>query len=255
MDAVAAEEDELDRERMTQQTFWAKSEGRHVPGVLWAPAAPSGPVPLVLIGHGGSQHKESPGPQELAERFVLDYGFAAAAIDGPVHGQRRSDHGVDPSAVFSDHRADIERPASLTTMAADWRAALDLLHGRGDLTIGPVGYWGLSMGTLYGLPFLAGDDRVQAAVLGLWGAVGTAPETWAVLSAAADAVRCSLLFLAQVEDQLFALPGAVDLFTRLASRDKRMQVNVGAHGDVPADATAAAITFLVNRLSGTMATT
>lgn len=28
-----------------------------IPGVLWTPAEGSGPRPLVLIGHGGGQHK------------------------------------------------------------------------------------------------------------------------------------------------------------------------------------------------------
>jgi len=246
-DRAAAED--VDRQRVIGKSFWAQSEDRDVPGILWLPSAPSGPVPLVLIGHGGSQHKRSAGPQELAEVLVRDHGFAAAAIDGPVHGERRTDRGVDPAAVFADHRADIEHPASLVTMAADWRAALDVLYGMNDWSVGPVGYWGLSMGTLYGLPFLACDDRVQAAVLGLWGAVGTSPDTWAHLASAASAVRGPLLFLAQAEDQLFALPGALELFTELAARDKRMHVNVGAHGEVPADEHATAITFLVDRLN------
>lgn len=244
----------MDQETVTERSFRARVEGREVPGTLWLPAAASGPVPLVLIGHGGSQHKHSAGPRDLAGRLALDHGFAAAAIDGPVHGERRADGGLDGAAVFADHRADIQHPGSLATMAADWRAALDLLHEMGDLTVGPVGYWGLSMGTLYGVPFLAREDRVQAAVLGLWGSAGTAPDTWAELASAARAVRCPLLFLAQLEDQLFAPAGVLELFVELGCRDKRMRLNPGLHGDVPADEHDAAIAFLVDRLQQARAT-
>lgn len=238
----------MDKQLTTERSFRAQADGREVPGTLWLPTSVSGPVPLVLIGHGGSQHKGSAGPRELAGLLVRDHGFAAAAIDGPVHGERRSDGGLDSSAVFADHRVDIEHPGSLATMAADWHAALDLLLGMSDWTVGPVGYWGLSMGTLYGLPFLAREDRVRVAVLGLWGSAGTTPNTWAVLASAASAVRCPLLFLAQLEDQLFAPAGVLELFTELASRDKRMHVNVGLHGELPADEHAGAVTFLVDRL-------
>jgi len=238
----------LDEPRVIERSFRAQAGGREVPGMLWLPASSTGAVPLVLIGHGGSQHKESAGPRELAGLLVREHGFAAAAIDGPVHGERRSDGGLDPAAVFADHRADIEHPRSLATMAADWHATLDLLLGMSDWSAGPVGYWGLSMGTFYGLPFLADEDRVQAAVLGLWGSAGTSPDTWVKLASAASAVRCPLLFLAQLQDQLFAPAGVLELFSELASRDKRMHINVGLHGDVPADEHAGAVTFLVDRL-------
>lgn len=138
-------------------------------------------------------------------------------------------------------------------MTVDWHAALDVLLGMSDWTMGPVGYWGLSMGTLYGLPFLASEDRVQAAVLGLWGSAGTAPETWVELAAAVSAVRCPLLFLAQLQDQLFEPAGVLELFTALESPDKRMHVNVGTHGEVPADEHAGTVTFLVERLRQALA--
>lgn len=243
----------MDEPRVIERSFRAQAGGREVPGMLWLPAAATGAVPLVLIGHGGSQHKGSAGPRELAELLVRKHGFAAAAIDGPVHGERRSDGGLDPAAVFADARADWEHPGSLATMAADWHAALDVLLGMSDWTVGPVGYWGLSMGTLYGLPFLAGEDRVQAAVLGLWGSAGTAPDTWVQLASAASAVCCPLLFLAQLQDQLFAPAGVLELFTALGSRDKRMHVNVGTHGEVPADEHAGTVTFLVERLRQALA--
>src|SRR5262245_16224055 len=64
-----------------------------VPGVLWAPAGATGTRPLVLLAHGGGQHKKAPGVAARAHRYVVACGFSAAAIDAPGHGDRpRTDH-------------------------------------------------------------------------------------------------------------------------------------------------------------------
>ena len=54
-----------------------------VPGVLWTPEDALGPRPLILIGHGGGQHKKAPGNLARARRFVTGGGFAVVAIDAP----------------------------------------------------------------------------------------------------------------------------------------------------------------------------
>src|SRR5215469_13892979 len=59
-----------------------------VPGVLWTPAEGSGPRPLVLIGHGGGQHKKEPGVLSRAFPYVTSCGFAVASIDAPGTGDR-----------------------------------------------------------------------------------------------------------------------------------------------------------------------
>jgi len=61
-----------------------------VPGVLWAPADAAGSRPLVLLGHGGGQHKKVQGVVARAHRYVTACGFAVAAIDAPGHGDRPS---------------------------------------------------------------------------------------------------------------------------------------------------------------------
>ena len=57
-------------------------------GALWTSAEATGSRPLVLIGHGGGQHKKAPGVLARAHRYVTACGFAAAAIDAPGHGDR-----------------------------------------------------------------------------------------------------------------------------------------------------------------------
>jgi hypothetical protein len=48
---------------------------------------------------------------------------------------------------------------------ADWQATLDALAGLGYP--GPLGYWGVSLGTLIGVPLAAAEPRIGAAVFGL----------------------------------------------------------------------------------------
>ena len=63
-----------------------------IPGVLWSPAGAEDPAhsrrPLVLLAHGGGQHKKAPAMQGRARRLVTACGFAAAAIDAPASGDR-----------------------------------------------------------------------------------------------------------------------------------------------------------------------
>ena len=56
----------------------------------------------------------------------------------------------------------------------------------------PVGYYGLSMGTAYGLPFLAVEKRIEAAVIGMWGS--NYPNSGQLVEAARH-VRSPVCFL------------------------------------------------------------
>ena len=44
--------------------------------------------PLILMGHGGGGHKRNDRMHMLGRLFSAVYGWCAAAIDGPVHGER-----------------------------------------------------------------------------------------------------------------------------------------------------------------------
>src|SRR2546423_14678912 len=81
-----------------------------VPGIIWAPEAAAGPRPVVLLGHGGTQHKRTPNLLALARRLVRHPGYAAVALDGPLHGGR-----VPPEERGGDAAA---RPARLGL--AEW---------------------------------------------------------------------------------------------------------------------------------------
>ena len=125
---------------VTERRFDVYVDGRVVPGLLWTPEAEPGPRPLVLIGHGGSLHKRVAYVLYLARHLVKGHGYAAAAIDGPNHGDRRPDGGRDPMRVFSEFPAEWSRPASTDDMVADWRATLDALRKCSDVGDGTVLY-------------------------------------------------------------------------------------------------------------------
>src|SRR5260370_21265875 len=60
-----------------------------IPGVLWTPEGAAGTRPLILMGHGGGQHKKAPDIAARARRFVAECGFAVVAVDVPSHAAHR----------------------------------------------------------------------------------------------------------------------------------------------------------------------
>jgi dienelactone hydrolase len=225
--------------------FEVKRSGRRIPGVLWTPAAPTGKTPLVLLGHGASGHKEIDYIVNLGKALVRR-GMSAAAIDGPVHGDRRSDPSPDSRLVFLEFCQAWSSNHDMTDdMVADWAGVLDALVGSQEFDPARVGWWGLSMGTIIGLPLIAAEPRIAAAVLGLMGMTG---PTKARIAEDAPRVRCPTLFLVQWDDRLFGREVCVELFAAIGGRDKRMHVYPGGHGDVPREAFAASETFLADRL-------
>lgn len=217
-------------------------EGRAVPGIVWLPEASC--AGLVLACHGGSGHKESAAVLAIRDR-LLPEGYAVAAIDGPVHGDRRVDGSRDPGAAKTDFRAAWREGAARDSMTADWRAFLDALLAQPALADRPVGYIGVSMGTAYGLPYLAADGRVRAAVLGLWGTSYPASEH---LAPAAQQLRIPVWFTQQWDDEIFDRAGAAALFDALGSVDKRLVAYPGPHQELSGERLDDAAAFLVARL-------
>jgi dienelactone hydrolase len=229
-----------------ERRFDVDVDGRVVPGLLWTPVDAEGHRPLVLVGHGASRHKRDEAVVALAGLLVRGHGFAVAAVDGPRHGERRADGGLDRIKVFSEFPGEWCRPGSTDEMVADWTGTLDALRRLDEVGDGPVGYWGLSMGTIYGLPFVAAEPRVQVAVLGLMGLVGPTRDR---LATDASRLVCPVLFIQQWGDELFGREPVFELFDALGSRDKRLHANPGAHAAVPADEMRYSVEFLARHLA------
>ena len=224
--------------------FFVTVEGRRVPVVIWTPSGPPVQRALLLIGHGGSQHKTDSGVVNLARVFVLRHGFSVAAIDGPVHGARRSD-GVVGLQTRLEYLAMWNKEPRIDEMVADWRAAIDVVTELLNVHSSAIGWFGVSMGTAYGLPLIAQDARIKVAVLGMWGTSFVNSER---LTSDAPLVRCPILFQQKWNDELFTREGQIDLFDRLGSSQKWLKVYLGGHVAVDGEQLADAEDFLSKRL-------
>jgi fermentation-respiration switch protein FrsA (DUF1100 family) len=229
-----------------ERRFAVDVHGRHVPGILWVPAEGAGPRPLVLLGHGATRHKRVDYLLALAERLAGSHGFAVAAIDGPGHGDRRAPGHDDDIQLFSAFLAEWSREGTTDDMVADWQGALEALRELDEVGDGPVGYWGLSMGTIYGVPLVAADHRIQVAVFGLMGLVGPTRERMAVDAAG---IACPVLFIQQWDDSLIPREHVFELFGAIGSVDKRLHAHPGDHAAVPVEEIAFSARFLARHLA------
>jgi alpha-beta hydrolase superfamily lysophospholipase len=195
---------------------------------------------LVLAGHGFTLHQRALFPLLLAADLTRR-GFGVAAIDAPGHGERQPDGGADRDAsdrAWREHW----REFGGTKIAAEQSAALDWLES--ELEVSAVGYWGLSLGTQYGIGWLASEPRVRAAVLGLSGL----PEPGPRIAAYAQGVSCPVFFIQQLDDEVCPADRSQALFDRLGTAEKTLRSSPGGHVDVPRSIFEEAFAFLEARL-------
>jgi dienelactone hydrolase len=228
---------------VTERLFELTVAGERVPAVIWAPEGATGQRPLICMGHGGSQHKKIGTLAARARQYAQRLGYATLAIDAPGHGDRISREQaeqlarevgarVSGSAGSGGLSAGMLKTMTERTQRAvpEWKAALDLAQtfnfvGSG----GPVGYWGVSMGTAIGVPFVANEPRIKCAVLGLAGMRAGQP----LFEQAARAITIPVEFVFQWEDAVAPREAGLALFNAFASKEKTMHINPGAHVEIP----------------------
>ncbi len=213
-----------------------------VPAVLWVPDGAKGPRPLVLMGHGGSQHKKTPGIVARARQYAKRLGYATLAIDAPGHGDRISREAAADLARNVGARVRGEAPATIdperlremvrrsAKAVPEWNAALAAVQQLDFVGSSErVGYWGVSMGTAIGVPFVAQCKTIACAVFGLAGLRPGASE----FEAAAKAITIPVEFVFQWEDAVAPREHGLALFEAFASKEKTMHINPGGHLDIP----------------------
>ena len=209
----------------------------------------------MLLGHGGGRDSKAPPVVGRARRLVEVCRFTVAAIDAPGHGGRprtATDEreiaamlearaaGEPEGPVVVRYNADIARRA-----VPEWRATLDALQAVPWIgSAGPVGYYGLNMGTAIGIPLIAGEPRINAAVLGIFWHDETLAE-------AASRITVPLEFVLQWDDEHIPRESGLALFDAFASKEKTLHANAGGHTEVPRFEADSAVRFLARHLRPT----
>ena len=219
----------------TERDFTVQVDGRTVPASRGSRASASSPCPVVLIGHGGTfggtGHKRAEGQVRLARLLSERHGVAAAAIDMPGAGERpeaAAEAKRREGMSIEDALRDLWTAESIANTIADWKGAIAYLQDELGLGDAPLGYWGLSGGTMFGLPLVASEPRITVAVLGLNGAVP-------MMMQHVPKVRCRVLYIHNLDDQFGATETGLELFGVLGTDDKRFHAFPGGHGNIPPD--------------------
>ncbi len=231
---------ELVADGIVERTFNLNVNGDSVPGVIWTPENPSKDHPILLMGHGGSQHKKFVGVVHRAHRYVRNFGFIAVAIDAPGHGERTPSEQSEEFVAELHQRMAEHQPvgeivanemARLALQAApEWRATLNAVQALDDVGAGgAVGYWGMAMGGAIGVSFIASEPRISAAVLGLAGL----PSHNQALADTAARITIPIEFFLQSNDELLPRDSGIALFDAFGSQEKSLHINAGGHGKIP----------------------
>ena len=229
---------------MIIKDFSLEVEQGKVHGVLFIPEKSNILVPVLLAQHGGSSHKKGLEILEWAELFVDGKGIALVAIDGPVHGCRQlsgSPESIRENffTLWKSHENGIE------SMIQAWKAVIDLLPIYERLNTEAIGWLGLSMGTAYGIPLLASEKRIKAAVIGMWGLSFANSNRLAV---DAEKITCPVLFQQKDQDELFDKEGQLALFAKIGATRKFHEMYSGGHVHVQGKQLQDLVTFLSENL-------
>jgi dienelactone hydrolase len=202
------------------------------------------------MGHGGSGHKRAERQLLLARCFAKEAGIASAAIDGPYHGDRVSTL-LAPQQV-QEIIAAVGSDKVTESMVADWSAALDALSQLDFINGDKVAYMGLSMGTHFGLPFVAAaGSRLCCAALGKNGMLAPTGMNMAPrFRQDAPKLTVPVLFHVQWDDEIFPREGQLELFDLIGSEDKCLVAYPGPHGGSAPAAVEAWFQFILRHLAG-----
>jgi dienelactone hydrolase len=221
-----------------------------IPGILWTPASPSAPVPLIMLGHPPlGVHTMYPRLLARARAAVAE-GYAAATIENPWSGDRPRSTAADQARADLHRALQAGKPVSdelvdrlvlplVDRAVPEWQATLDALLSLSEID-GPVGYSGGVISI--GVRLATIEPRISAAVLFAGSVV---PR---MIVEQARHVTIPLHVLLQWDDEGNDRHTALDLFDAFGSPEKTLHANMGGHAGVPQHAADEANRFFARHL-------
>lgn len=226
---------------MNEENVLVPAAGTSIPTSIWLPD--DGVIrAVVLLGHGlgvDRRHEYN----VLPATFLTEAGCAVVAPELPLHGERRTEELLDWNAVVESWQA-YWVGGGVRALKKEWsgiqKYAQDCFPDRS------LGYFGLSLGTQYGIVFLSNHTAIDAAVLGLFGSLP--PPKTPVMNDNAPGVTCPVAFIKQAGDEIHTSESVDHRFDSLGSTTKKLMEAPGLHAAVPEKNTRAATRFLVQHL-------
>lgn len=125
----------------------------------------------------------------------------------------------------------------------EYQATLDALQELPEIgTDGLVGFWGINLGTAIGVPLVAVEPRITAAVFG---------QHWPdVLAEKARRITVPIEFDLQWDDEHISREEGLALFDAFASKEKSLHVNAGRHKELPRFEADSAVRFFARHFGG-----
>ena len=246
--------------------FVAVTDERPLTGALWLPKDIAAGSPLALFGHGVSYDRYQLPIPYMAKRFCDEFGWASLAMDGPGHGLR-----APANADETTFMTEIRRLPVLDDVVDDWSVAIEAATDRIDSSapanlgtgsaapdghrtgsaVPRLAYFGLSMGTMFGLALIASRDDIEVAGLGLLGTTGAGTHFASEFVELAKSVECPTVYIMQLDDEMFPREGYLRIFDAIGAENKRLHANAGGHVAVPLEEVDFAFDFIVGQLNGT----
>lgn len=211
-----------------------------VPGLMFLPPEPEGPLPLVLIQHPATSSKDDYFVEEPAKAWARR-GWACAGLDAPLHGER-TNH--DPMAIFRDRG---RFPAIAAQFAAEVTAVVDALARVYPLDLTRLGFAGYSMGSMLGIPAVSADGRFKAAVFCLVGEGGLAGPATGPESHVGGLARVAVRIVGKTNDELIPRQATEALYDALKGT-KDIVWLPGGHFEIGPDVIKAAGDWLKEHL-------